>query len=527
MPALPKSINVLRATWQTARMARRLRRLSTGVPAQAETLTRLLEKIAATTYGGDLGISADMNYAQFRARVPVRDHDQLEPYLRRIKRGEPNVLWPGHCEGHTQTSGTTGPPKWLPVTPALRAHFDQAGHDALLHYTARAGQTRILLGRRLFLAPALDYAPIVPPELSGRPPPEGTLHPFRVEAGWGTKENPEAEDPSVEACNGIKVTRALAERVLRQDITLVGGLPNWLLNFAETVRDCAGVENLPFDTLRDVWPNLECVVHHGIPIGPFHDELRRLAGPAVAFHEVYFAAEAFIAVQDAHAGSGLRLLAESEVFFEFLPLSDYNENLPLSLGAKALSLQEVRVEEDYVLLLTTPAGLCRYVLGDIVRFVSLEPPRLLYVGRTKLRLGVFDENVIERDLTDALVAVCQQHNWTITNFHVAPLFNNTLTGGLRGRHEWWVELRPGTAETPTGPILATHLDGELQARNATYAEKRRTTLEAPVVRLVMPGFFAHWMERQGKSGGHQKMPRCRNDRVIADEFSAVACFNAD
>jgi hypothetical protein len=247
----------------------------------------------------------------------------------------------------------------------------------------------------------------------------------------------------------------------------------------------------------------------------------------VAFHEVYFAAEAFIAVQDGHSGAGLRLLGDNGLFFEFLPLADYNETLPLSLGAKALSLQEVRVEEDYVLLVTTPAGLCRYVLGDIVRFVSLEPPRILCVGRPKMRLSAFDENVIERDLTDALVAVCQHHNWTITNFHVAPLFNNTLTGGLRGRHEWWVELKPGTAETPTGPILAQDLDVDLQARNSTYALRRKTTLEAPVVRLVMPGFFSDWMERQGKSSGHQKMPRCRNDRIVADEFSAVALFNAD
>ena len=527
MPVLPKPINLLRATWQTARMARRLRQRSRAVPAQAETFSRLMEKIAVTTYGGDLGITADMNYAQFRARVPIRNHDQLEPYLRRIKRGEPNVLWPGHCIGHTETSGTTGPAKWLPVTADLRTHFERAAHDALLHYTARVGHARVFRGRQLFLAPALDYAPIVPPELSGRPPPEGTRNPFRVEAGWATKDSPDLVASPVRNPDVIPPTAELAQRALHQNITLLGGLPNWLLAFAANLRKCASTENKTVSSLREVWPDFECIVHHGIPIGPFQDELREAVGMSVAFHEIYFAAESFIAVQDGHSGAGLRLLGDNGVFFEFLPLADYNETLPLSLGAKAMSLQEVRVEEDYVLLVTTPAGLCRYVLGDIVRFVSLEPPRLLCVGRPRMRLSAFDENVIERDLTDALVTVCQNHNWKITNFHVAPLFNNTLTGGLRGRHEWWVELKPGTAETPTGPILANHLDEDLQARNSSYALKRKTTLEAPVVRLVMPGFFAHWMEKQGKTGGHQKMLRCRNDRMIADEFSALACFNAD
>jgi hypothetical protein len=197
------------------------------------------------------------------------------------------------------------------------------------------------------------------------------------------------------------------------------------------------------------------------------------------------------------------------------------------MASKALSLEQVRPGENYVLLITTPAGLCRYVLDDIVRFVSVEPPRIIHVGRTQLRLNAFEENVLEKELTDSLVAVCQRHNWTITNFHVAPLFSSSLTGQLRGRHEWWVELRPGTNQTPTGPILAGHLDTDLTSRSESYASKRRGPIEAPVVRLVMPGFFGHWLDYHKKWGGQKKMPRCRSDRLIADELSAMACFNAD
>lgn len=506
-------------------MARRLERANTAVPAQAETLTTLLEQIANSTYGRDLGITAAMNYEQFRSRVPVRDYEQLEPYLRRIKRGEPNVLWPGHTQWFTETAGTTGTPKWLPVTDALAEHLSTTAGDAMLYYTARVGDAGIFRGRRLCLAPFPRLNVIPPPELSGRAAPRDPLG-VTPSGGWGydpedleeSRNDPKEPSARVDAMVG---------RAIRQDVTLLSGVPNWLLAFVEAVRDHAQTQKIAATTLKHLWPKLEGLVHYGIPVSPFYDELRRLAGSSVNFHEVYFAAEAFIAAQDGHAGLGLRLMEQSGVFFEFLPLAEFNASLPLSLGSKALSLQEARTDEDYVILLTTPAGLCRYVLSDIVRFTTLEPPRLIHVGRTNLSLAAFDEGVTEKAITDTLVAVCQRHGWTITNFHVAPLFNNSLTGQQRGRHEWWVELRPGTAETPTGPILAPQLDAELQMRSAGYAAKRKTILEAPVVRLVMPGFFSHWMNLQDKRGGHQKMPRCRSDRLIADEFSAVACFNED
>jgi hypothetical protein len=321
---------------------------------------------------------------------------------------------------------------------------------------------------------------------------------------------------------------AIITRTLQLDITLLAGIPNWLLVFSDALRGRALAAKMLATSLNTIWPKLECIIHHGIPISPFQEELKRTAGFMVNLHEIYFASEAFIAAQDADTGSGLRLIEDAGVFFEFLPLHDFDETLPLTLGSKALPLEHVRTGEDYVLLVTTPAGLCRYVIGDIIRFISVEPPRLIYVGRTQLRLNAFNENVLEKELTDSLVAVCQRHDWTITNFHVAPLPVSSLTGQSRGRHEWWVELRPGTTETPTGPILAANIDADLSARSEAYAAKRQeASLDAPVVRLVMPGFFAHWLDYQKMWGGQKKMPRCRSDRFIADEFTALACFNAD
>ena len=528
MSVLPKPLFLLRTSWQTARMARRLQRGHTAIAAQQQTFKRLLEKISGTVYGRDLGMHAGMSYADFKARVPIRDYQQLTPYFDRIKRGEPHVLWPGECPWQTHSAGTTNHPRWLPVTTDLLVHFEAAETAALMYHSIRVGHAGVFRGRHLSLERNPDLSPLATTKTGLTSPPLPIPATVPQMPRWGAPQLSEPGALISEMTDWPAKLDAISERTLRMDITLLSGLPHWLLVFVNALRQRALAEELPVATLDAIWPNLECLMHHGVPIGPFHHELRRAAGTSVIFHEVYTAAEAFIAAQDVEAGSGLRLIEDAGVFFEFLPLDDYHEALPLSLGAKALSLEEVRPDQDYVLLLTTPAGLCRYAVGDIVRFLSTEPPRLIMVGDTKLRLNAFAENVVEKDVTDAVVAVCDRHDWTITNFHVAPLFSSSLIGQTRGRHEWWVELKAGTTETPTGPILAAEIDVELQERHASYALKRqRGPLEAPVVRLVMPGFFAHWLQQQGRWGGPHKMPRCGSDRAVAAEFSAIACFNAD
>ena len=185
-----------------------------------------------------------------------------------------------------------------------------------------------------------------------------------------------------------------------------------------------------------------------------------------------------------------------------------------------MPLAGVQVGVDYALVMTTPAGLARYVIGDIVRFISTAPPRLLYVGRTTLQLSAFGEHVIEKEVTDALLNVCRRHDCTIGNFHVAPIFANAATGQKRGQHEWWIELRSGVTANVTPAGLASDLDVELQRLNDDYEAKRLGGgLAPPSVRLVAPGTFEQWQRRHGKWGGQHKMPRCRSDRVIADELA--------
>ncbi len=525
MPVLPKSFLTIGASLQTARLGRSLRQRGTAVPAQQQAFRALTRPLAAAAYGRRNGVEAGMSYAQFQARVPLCTYEQLAPSIERMKRGEADVLWPGTCAFYAASSGTTtGRSQHLPVTGEMLAHFTRAARDSLLYYCARVGHAGVFRGRHLLLGDSTALTPV--PDVEPFDAYYGTLGGL---SGLNLPKSLERHcyEPGAaiaQLSDWPAKLAAIVRRTQTLDISLVAGLPSWLLLLAEALRGApAHVPDLP-----SLWPNLECLVHGGVPVGPFYEDLRRAGGPSVNFHEVYPAVEGFIAAQDATPAEGLRLMAAAGLFFEFLPRRDFDPARLAALGPKAVPLEGVRVGEDYVLLLTTPAGLCRYVLGDVVRFISTEPPRLVYVGRTTLRLGAFGEHVSEKELTDSLVAVCQQHGWTIVNFHVAPLTSTSLTGQTRGRHEWWIELRAGTVQTPIGVALAARLDAELGARNGDYAAKRQGgTLDAPVVRLVMPGVFEHWMRHQGKWGTQHKMPRCRPDRTVADGLAQVARFNAD
>lgn len=513
----------------TRRTARQLRRPSGAVAEQHSAWRGLVRQLAATKYGRASGIDRKLTYERFRTRVPLLAYEQVLPWIERAKRGEADVLWPGTCRHYALSSGTTaGRPKCLPVTPALLAHFRRAAARSSLFYTTRTGNARVFRGRHLMLGGSTSLEPIV--EARPFPAMAGDLSGIVAMhlPGWVEKYLYEPGCEIARMTDWPAKIDAIIERTWNRDITLIAGVPNWVLVLAAQLqgRIDAGGGGLPH--LQALWPNLECLVHGGVPIGPFREPLRAALGPAVNFHEVYPAAEGFIAAQDSDEAHGLRLLAGDGIFHEFLPLREYRENQLPDLGARAVPLEGVRDGVDYVILLTTPAGLVRYVLGDVVRFISTEPPRLIYVGRTRLQLGVFGEHVLEKEVTDSLLTVCRKHDWQIVNFHVAPLFADPYAGRREARHEWWIELKPGTVATPTGPILAAALDVELQQLNSDYANRRRGHgLGAPVVRLVMPGVFEHWMRQTGIWGGQYKMPRCRSDRVVADQLAELTRFTPD
>lgn len=525
----PKILLIAGASLLTVRAALRLRRKSGAPGAQHAAFAALTSRLAATTFWREAGLEAGATYETFRKRVAPRSHDQLAPAIERMIQGEPNVLWPGKCVLFASTAGTTtGLPRRLPVTEELLAHLKAARRDALSYYTARVGHAGVFGGRHLFLGGSTALSP-----LPGPNPPEAYAAELSgiMALTLSRSEEKHLAEPShaiAQMGDGLAKFDAIAARAASQDISLLSGLPTWVLLFAEAMREAGALGKRPFKNLQERWPNLECFIHSGVPLAPLQAELRQALGPTVGFHEVYAACEGFIAAQDAEASTGMRLMADTGIFFEFLPIGDFDETRLDQLGPKVVPLAEVKVGLDYALLVTTPGGLARYVIGDVVRFTSTTPPRIIHVGRTSLSLTALGERVNEHEITEALLTVCQRNAWSISHFHVAPLLSANLTGQRRGRHEWWIELRRGSAATPIGPQISAALDVELGRLNPDYAARRKSgSIDVPTVRLVMPGVFEHWLRFKGKWGGQNKTPRCRNDRLIADELAQVTNFAQD
>ena len=524
-----KRLHIFGAGLLSAAMEWRLRQKRGAPEAQQRVFRRLAARLAATSYWREAGIERGMTYGNFAARLAPRTYEQLAPAVERMKRGEADVLWPGRCALFALSPGTTtGQAKCLPITEEMLAQFRQAAFDSLLYYTVRVKHAGVFHGRHLLLG-----GPTALERIAGVQPHEAyacNLSGITALAlpPWVERHLYEPGAPIAQLADWSEKIAAIVARTRGLDVSLLAGLPSSVLSLAAALREDSAKAKQRITSLLGLWPNLECFVHGGVPIAPYFDELRAALGPTVNFHEIYPAAEGFIAAQDAHAAAGLRLMTNAGLFFEFLPMAQFDETRLGQLAEKVVPLAGVKPGVDYALLLTTPAGLARYVIGDVVRFISTEPPRLIYVGRTKLQLGAFGEHVIEKEVTDALHAVCSRHRWTTVNFHVAPLFASSLTGQNRGRHEWWIELKAGTVVTPIGPQMAAELDLELQRRNGDYAAKRKGGgLEPPFVRLVMPGVFQHWLTYHGKWGGEHKMPRCRSDRTIADELAQITQFAVD
>lgn len=523
MPVWPKSFHLLQSSLRTAAQGRRLRR-SDPAKTQARTLAGLLAQLSRGSHWARLGVRPGMPLEAFQAAVPLQRHADLAGAIEQVREGEADVLWPGTCELFALTSGTTGPRKLVPVTEALMRHFHHAGREALLHYTSRVRHAGVFRGRHLLLGASSTLSVVDRKATGARPAYAGELSGI-VGLNLPTWFERHCYEPGPEVAalaDPDARMEATVRRLANADLTLIAGLPSWTAVLVQRLLRHYSSPHRHLHHLQERWPNLECLVHTGLPPGPYQEELREGLGPKVNLHEVYAATECLVAAQDGTAGRALRLMEDTGVFFEFVPLEGLGTPSPA-----ALPLADVAMNVDYALVVTTPGGLARYVLGDVVRFTSLTPRRLVVVGRIDQRMNGFGENLSERDATSALVAVCEHQGWRVANFHVAPMASAD-GNAARGRHEWWIELKAGSVITPTGTHMAGLLDTELRRASPGYQQRRSAgTLELPVVRLVMPGIFEHWMRFEGKWGGQGRVPRCLPERSIADALASVTHFAGD
>lgn len=525
MTLAPRFLVELWVRYQVNRFNRRLKSLGRGIHAQNDAFRKLMAQFARTEFGQKHNLRPRTSYAQFAESVPPRMYDYFQPLVQRMVAGEANVLLPGTCHFYVETAGTFGQkPKLLPVPDRMLEHYRQGLRDTLFLYSAKVGHAGVFLGRHVHTGPSAAIKE------------EGTVYRTGLDGILTFAVTPWVEanlrSPPLDVANMVegplKIT-ATVEAMRTIDVTLVAGAPAAILELAQACREAAtGPGEEPPPHLQSLLSNLECMLYSGAPAGLYADALRLWVGPTVNFHELYAAAEGVFAASDNGPPAVLRLLTDGGIFFEFLPLRDFNEKTLANDRILCRSLEQVQPGVDYLLVVTTPAGLCRYVVGDIVRFVSIDPPRLQFFGRVACQLNAFGEHVTERELVETLLAVCLRNGWQAVNFHVAPYQRRVAAGKIISCHEWWLELGTHTIKTPTANALGPELDAELARRNPDYAARRSNGgVGTPSVRLVVPGIFADWAVAHHKVSGASKMPRCRSDRVIADQLAAIARFHPE
>jgi hypothetical protein len=483
---------------------------------QEHTLLRLVRKARHTQFGRDHDFARIRTVADYQQRVPLRDYEAF--WSRYWSAAYPHlqgVTWPGRVPYFALSSGTTsGSTKYIPISREMLASNQRAALTALALFLAHRPGTPLLTGRLFFLGGSTDLveqkplspgaarsvsgaAPILAGDLSGIVAREASpfLRPFTFPpsdlallSDWDRKLD------------------LLAERASRLPITMLSGVPSWLLVLFDRLKKVTGR-----DRVSDIWPSLRLVIHGGTRFDPYRALFQRELGEGVHLLDTYPSSEGYIASEDTRHGM-LRLLPDHNVFFEFVPVEDLNADRPTRHTVK-----QVVPGVQYAVVLTTCAGLWGYVLGDTVCFERTDPPLLRFTGRTRYFLSAFGEHLISEEIERAIAAAAERCASSVVDFHVGPVFPETPAAP--GRHRFFVEF---AGAVPDANRFAEGLDGELGRINADYRAHRKgdLTLLAPEVRAVRAGGFADWMRSQGKLGGQHKVPRMDNTGRLTERLGA-------
>ncbi len=463
---------------------------------QEQVLKNLVTKAAATAFGRDHHFDQIRNYDDFRQAVPIRDYEDLKPYIERVKLGEKDVLWPGLPAYFAKTSGTTSGVKYIPMSKdSTPPHFGTA-RDAVFNYFARTGHGEWLDGKMIFLSgsPTLDQVNGIPTgRLSG-------ISNHLVPAWLRTNQLPSWETNCIE--DWEEKLERIVDETMHADMRLISGIPPWVQMYYERLLARTGKS-----TIKEVFPNFSVFAYGGVNFEPYRAKLEALVGGPVDSVETYPASEGFIAFQDTFPGEGLLLNVDAGLFFEFVPTEEIFKEHPTRLW-----LKDVELGVNYALILHTNAGLWGYNLGDTVQFVSKNPYRIIVSGRVKHFISAFGEHVIGKEVEEALLPVANASGIRIVEFTVAPQVNPP-EGGLP-YHEWLIEFDNVPADLQT---FAQEVDKRMRAQNIYYDDLITGNILQPLkIRVLARDAFRDYMKTQGKLGGQNKVPRLSNDRKIAD-----------
>jgi hypothetical protein len=468
----------------------------TAVSDQETILKELLRVGSKTVFGEEHRLGEVKTYEEFKQAVPIRDYEQFAGYIGQIKDGKHNVLWQGKPIYLAKTSGTTSGVKYIPISKDSISNHINTARNALLCYMASTGNMSFSDGKMIFLSgsPELERIAGVPTgRLSG-------IVNHHVPRYLRTNQLPSYETNCIEDWE-TKLDK-IVEETINQDMTLISGIPPWVQMYFDRLIEKTG------KPVKEIFPNFSVLVHGGVNFEPYKARLFESIGKKIDTIETFPASEGFFAFQDIPDGEGLLLNTNSGIFFEFIPVDEYGKENPVRL-----SLKDVKVGENYALVVSTNAGLWGYSIGDTVRFVSTEPYRLVVTGRTKHFISAFGEHVIGEEVEYSLMKAAEEAGLHITEFTVAPMIQQ---GEGKSYHEWFVEF-----ERKPSDLLefAVKVDENLRNKNIYYNDLIMGNILQPLqIRAVKKHGFIDYMKSVGKLGGQNKVPRLSNDRKLAGEL---------
>lgn len=469
---------------------------------QREVFFNLIEKAKNTEFGKKYKFSDIETISQFQERVPVSTYDEFKNLIQRALRGEPNILWPGITRWFAKSSGTTADKsKFIPVTEdALNNCHFRGGKDILAIYLSQFSESKILEGKNLSIGGSHQINEI------NNEAYYGDLSAVLIQnlPFWAEiKRTPKLKTALM--ADWEKKMEKMARETINDNVTSIAGVPSWTLVLMQRILEITGKDNL-----LEIWPNLEGFFHGGVSFLPYKKQFNNLI-PSNQMHylETYNASEGFFAIQDDLKKDDLLLVLDYGIFYEFIPFDELG-----SENYKALTIAEVEKDKNYAMVISTNGGLWRYLIGDTVKFTSLYPHKIKITGRTKHYINVFGEELMIDNAEEALKIATQKTNSTISDYTVAPVF---MDKQKKGRHQWAIEF-----VTPPKDLeyFTDLLDNALKSVNSDYEAKRYKDLSVQklIINVVKPGTFYHWLQKQGKLGGQNKIPRLSNSRKILEEI---------
>ena len=462
---------------------------------QSNLFRKLIKSGSKTQFGRDHQFDEIRNHTDFTQRVPIRDYEELKPYINEILKGKKDVLWPGLPAYLAKTSGTTSGVKYIPITKDSIPNHINSARNALLSYVNETGNSTFLDKKLIFLSgsPTLTYTSGIPTgRLSG-------IVNHLIPTYLKSNQLPSYPTNCLEDWEQ-KIDQIVLETE-NQDLSLISGIPPWVQMYFDKLVSRKG------KSIKDVFPNFSLFVYGGVSFDPYQKKLYETIGKTIDSIETYPASEGFIAYQDSQASKGLLLLSNSGIFFEFIAASDFfNES------RKRLTLEEVQIGVNYAMILNSNAGLWGYAIGDTVKFLSTYPHRIIVTGRIKHFISAFGEHVIGEEVEKAMTLTCQKFPETeLIEYTVAPQV--TPTSGLP-LHEWYIAF----AQRPHDvSAFKKELNLNMQQLNSYYDDLVRGAVLDPLqVVTLKADAFIKYMKSIGKLGGQNKVPRLSNDRKIVE-----------